>query len=688
MILRSRRAALTTSAALLGLLAAASPPSPAAAQEFDRLIVFGDSLVDTGQRIDPGKVYPGFPVTLPEDARWRYTNREANGEYGQPYSGRLSEKLGFGPLYPSAPQTGPGMTTEGTGLNYGVGGARAAEVRAQIETLVTVPGTPFHPATTTGPGFLAGPNAHLAKGSLALVSAGGNDIRDMANYGSDNSFWAAGEHIAPFTPRWDETILALETPWASFGAPLTAKMKTAAGETAAGVRALRAAGVDLVILPNAPDLSQTPETVYWDVMLSTLWPALENSPLAQLREQATQIYNAELRESLAGESGVMFVDLNGFFSAVLANPTAFGFAPIAQNQGSVCYNASEFTGVPCEENPDYGFSLAGAGRNPYALLFNDGIHPTVAGHEAVADLIASSLRAGPQVAMAPNLPLLAARDLTSSFEEAAERGARIGAVTAFGSVGASILDGDPGEGRGVFGHVGATKALSPTLTLGAGLGYQSLGGEASDVDFSGSAFMGGLVARHDDGRLFGSAVLTAGYADLDVDRDSRIGAARLKNSGSTEGWVFGGALQAGARLLEGPGFTAGPLARLEGWSSSLDGYAEDGPAYLAQRYGDLDARSFRGGIGGFVEARGASFGARLEALYEHEFLDPRDVKVSSGSLGGAGWKAPGRALADDGLRLGLSVSHDAGFGVVSAGYTARLGDEDGHSLRLGLSMPF
>ncbi|WP_018631945.1 autotransporter domain-containing protein [Neomegalonema perideroedes] len=690
MSLRNRRAALMAGAAL-GLLAAQAA-KPAAAQSFQNFVVFGDSLVDSGQRIDPGQVYPGFPLTLPEDARWRYTNREANGEYGQPYSGRLSEDLGFGPLYPSNPQTAPGLTAEGTGLNYGVGGALAAEVRAQIESTVTVPATPYYPATTSGPGFLVGPNAGLASSgsTLALVSAGGNDVRDMANVQFDPTT------RAPVGFRLGAAQNVFESDLAVIQSNIVTEMGAAAAETAAGVRALRAAGVDLVIVPNVPNLAATPETALLDSQAPALAAGLGltlptegamATPFATIRNGATQAYNGALNAALAEESGVMRVDLDGFFSAALANPASFGFADL--NHSQVCYNASEFTGVPCAADPTYGQNLAaGQTGNPLVMVFNDGIHPTTTAHGAVADLIGASLEAGPKVSLAPQLPLRAARDLGDAFEDAAERGARIGGVSAFGALGASIFDAEgSGDSRAISGHAGAAKALSPSLTIGAGLGYHTLESDSSGVEIDGDAFMGGLFARHDDGRFFGTATLAAGYADLDVARLSKVGAAQLRNEGSADGWVFGGAVQAGARLIQGPGFTAGPLARLEGWSASLGGYAEGGPAYLAQSYGDLDARSFRGGLGGFVEARGENLGLRAEALFEHEFSDARNVHVSSAGLGG-GWSAPGHALEDDGLKLDLTALYDAGFGLLSAGYAGRYGDDQSHGLRLGLSMPF
>ena len=691
MTTRHRRAALTASAALglCGALAAGG----AAAQEFKNFVVFGDSLVDSGQRIDPGKVYPGFPIALPADARWRYTNRVTGGEYGLPYSNQLAEDLGFGPLHPSNPQTAPGMTAEGTGLNYAVGGATASEIRAQIETVATVPATPYYPATTTGPGFLVGPNAGLAKGStLALVSSGGNDVRDMANVQFDPTT------RAPVGFRLGAAQNVVETDMAVIQRNIGAEMSAAALETAAGVKALRAAGVGLVIVPNVPNLANTPETALLDSQAPALAAGLGltlplDSPFATLRNGASQAYNGALNAALAEESGVMRVDLDGFFTAALADPAKFGFAAV--DQSKVCYNASEFTGAPCAADPTYGQNLtAGQTGNPYALLFNDGIHPTVGAHAAVADVIQSSLNAPSQIAHAPYLGLGAARDLTSSFEDAAERGARIGGLALFGSLGGGLGDLDSlggrkgGDSQTINGSFGATKLLSPTLTLGAGLGYHKVESDAAEAEIDGSVFLGGVTARHDSGALFGSATATLGYADVDLDRFSRVGQARLKNSGSSDGWIFGASVEAGGRLLEGPGFTAGPLARLEGYAGELGGYTESGPAYLAQSFGDLKAQSFRGGIGAFAEAWGPNLGGRIEALYTHEFLDGRDIHTSSAALGGAGWSAPGRAADDDGLQLGLTALADLGFGVASAGYTGRFGDDESHGFRFGLSMPF
>jgi len=251
----------------------------AAAAPVSGIVVFGDSLSDTGNAT------PG-----------RFSN-------GAVWVEHLADKLGT-PLTAAARG----------GTNFAVGGAR------------TTGGGGLPSLRQQADAFLRLNRNRADAEALYVVYGGGNDLRAVVE--------------AP-DPR-----------------PVIAR----AADTVAGIVSdLAKAGAREFLVPNLPDLGQTPEV-------------RRHGPQAvQMATLLSAAYNDALERSLDGverRSGVRIhrLDVWSLLERVLADPQAAGFANVTE---------------PC-----VGASVC---RDPDRFLFWDGVHPTAAAHARLAEAAYAAL---------------------------------------------------------------------------------------------------------------------------------------------------------------------------------------------------------------------------------------------------------------------------------------------------------
>jgi len=144
----------------------------------------------------------------------------------------------------------------------------------------------------------------------------------------------------------------------NLGGDMNLTVYTAIQNTAQSVALLASQGARHIVVANLPDLGLTPFGL-----------SLGQAFSAQL-SGLTLAYNAGLEQALdsledAGMPTIRF-DSAGLIREIAADPTAFGLV-----------NASD-QAVDSGENPDY-------------YLFWDGVHPTTAGHEVVAERVIDEL---------------------------------------------------------------------------------------------------------------------------------------------------------------------------------------------------------------------------------------------------------------------------------------------------------
>lgn len=152
--MRRRHIATMLSASLIAM---AAMPAPAAAQQIDRIVAFGDSLADTGNALQLLLSNPLTPAPLKAQLQALYPTGRFSG--GTNYIDSLSDIL-------NAPV-----------LNYAVGGAQTGP----SNQFTGLPGftqeTAIFLSGTTPPGTIFPPNDGFQEGDLLALSIGINDAR-------------------------------------------------------------------------------------------------------------------------------------------------------------------------------------------------------------------------------------------------------------------------------------------------------------------------------------------------------------------------------------------------------------------------------------------------------------------------------------------------------------------------------
>lgn len=205
------------------------------------------------------------------------------------------------------------------------GGSDFAFGGARVGAPGTPSGFPFSLTTQVGQ-YLSAAGGTASAGSLFVVAGGGNDGRDAL------TSIASG---------------------ANFNAVAAATASAFVAAIGGIVDTLQAAGATNILVWNAPNLGLVPAV------------RAGGSAFAGAATALSSIMNAALANRLAGEPGVRTFDLFGFQTSAFAQPSALGFTNVTDACG------------------------AAAGANCSTYLYWDGIHPTTAGHQSIAEAVAS-----------------------------------------------------------------------------------------------------------------------------------------------------------------------------------------------------------------------------------------------------------------------------------------------------------
>lgn len=271
-------------ATVFALSVAIAVPSQAAS--FSSLVVFGDSLSDSGNNAALGLFDPLQVVTgntyVPSNT-YAPVGTYSNGPVWASY---FAAALGV-PLAPSF----------AGGTNFAAGGATTGTDGGFMLPNPPFPpiGFPYSLRSQTGlylgaTGGAADPNA------LYVVAGGGNNARAGLNaiFGGANPFAVAGATAFNY-----------------------------ADDVGDIVDSLQAAGAQHIVVWNTPNLALAPAVA-------------AGGPAAQgAGTLLASVMNGALGARLAGEAGVTTFDLFGFGVAVAANPAAFGFTNNTDACGAV-----------------------------------------------------------------------------------------------------------------------------------------------------------------------------------------------------------------------------------------------------------------------------------------------------------------------------------------------------------------
>jgi outer membrane lipase/esterase len=620
-------------------------PAAAHAMPYSQLIIFGDSLSDSGQFPDAGSpLLGGFPT-----GGLRFTNRTGpnylgdNSEYFDAVSTqRLASLLGLQAL-PSTPVLPQTLTGNADGSNYAVGGNTTAQILASITDLngsVVNSGDPLTSRTKNG--YLADfgkadPNA------LYYVNGGGNDILD-------------GIVV-------DATTAA-----------------ASAANLVAGVAALQQAGARTIIVSDLPDVGLTPAGVFGT---RSAWSS------------ASALLNDELGTQLAALGGnVIRLNFRSLLLEVKSDLASFGFDPTVV-QTDVC-----FSGGSCIPDPTWG--IGGTSPDPDRLMFNDGVHPTAAVQQISADYIYSILSAPWEISLLPEMAMASLnghqQQLRSEWQS--ERGAWQvdGQWRSFVSAsgmrqefqrGEAVSEGDS-DGLGVT--LGGSYRLDPNWRLGLALGLQKQQLDSdSDSEYDLSSYLLSAFAQYQQDRLWADASFSLGMLDYgDLNRQFALGITERSESGDTDGRLYALSGRIGYDLAnEDTGWRVSPFISADLARVDVDGYREKGNRSTALEFGDQQRDSRRLGVGVQVNYQlTPQTQLFAEVSREREFEDDvKQLDMSLNSVTGDRFELQGHTPAD-GQTTGLvGVSHAIGDQLKLVGSYHLRGTEDRqHGVNIGLSL--
>ena len=586
-----------------------------------------------------------FPDLTGGTAGMRFTNRDENGNFAPVSPMILGGRLGVSPddLNPS---TSLGIRPDGN--NWAVGGYTTQQILdsiTQTSQLVVPPGTNGAGAVLReragylANGLRADPNA------LYYLTGGGNDfLQGLVNSPADAA--AAGSRLA------------------------------------ASAQALQQGGARYIMVWLLPDLGQTPN----------FSGTPQQNPLSQL--------SAVFNQALVGQLGqidaeIIPLNIPLLLSEAVANPTQFGLAS-GQNLIGTCYS-----GDSCVENPVYGIN--GSNPDPTKLLFDDSVHPTIAGQQLIADYGYSILSAPWELTLLPEMAHASLRahqdELRNQWQTPWQA---VGQWQAFVATGAQDLDFDDqrsaanADGRGYNLTLGGSYRLNDAWRVGlaGGVYRQKLEAGEQDSDYKLDSYLASAFAQFRHDRWWADAALSAGHLDYrDLKRTFALGVNDRSEKGDSNGeaWAVTGRL--GYDLApDSSTWQLAPFISADYARVKVDGYDEKSGRSTALGFDDQERTSRRLGAGllGSVQLMP---GTRVfaEVAREHEFEDDQqDVTMHLTTLPANDFTLTGYTPNSNLTRASLGLSHELMAGVHLRGnYNWRKSDElTQQGVSLGISLDF
>ncbi|WFU15902.1 SGNH/GDSL hydrolase family protein [Bradyrhizobium sp. CB3481] len=275
---------------------------PASASIYNSLVVFGDSLSDSGNNAILIGANPGQTIT---GNTYVPSQPYGSGAYsnGPVWASSVATQLGV-PLLPSL----------AGGTNYAYGGATTGPAGN---------GFPFSLLTQANQ-YLAANSA--SANALYVIAGGGNDAR------------AALAAIAACGPG---------CPGPTVAATIAATATQYANNVGSIINALQASGAQHIVVWNTPNLG--------------LAPAVTAAGASALGTLLAASMNAALAAQLSLEPDVKAFDIFTLGTTIALNPGAFGFTNVTDACGAI------------------------VGANCATYAYWDGIHPTAAAHEKIAE---------------------------------------------------------------------------------------------------------------------------------------------------------------------------------------------------------------------------------------------------------------------------------------------------------------
>ena len=630
----------------------------AASSPFDSVVVFGDSLSDSGNL----SIAIGAPQVM------RFTTNPGTvalenvaARYGLTLAPSLAGGTDFAYGGAGVLQNSPDALPQTVTISGQANSYLAAHAALDSRTLYAVFGGSndlFYHITAAGAGqvadqLIAQATAGLSPSAAATVAA---QIRGQI---------AAIAGVASV----ETSDQAMQGATASAQAELSI------------INRLQAAGATRILVVNVPDLGLTPAANAAGAQVQALSAAVSAA------------YDAQINAGLAGRKGVVPVNTFLLLREVVADPARYGFVNATT---PACTSDSAFTCTPST------LVEPGAGST---YVFADDVHPTSATHLAFAQAIVSELTAPGQMSLLSAAPLAFARDqraavageLDAEMRPGAQDGVRLYVVS---RAGRRHVDGDlyapkarSDDQSATFGlmtrlddlSVGAAVTTSQSVTrLSGGVGQFKPQGVLGEVYGQYRFSHGGWL----------TAEANVGNVDLDdVQRTFTIGAAQRFELSTGEASVYGVALE-GGRWFTAAGGRYGPFAALSYDHTRVNDIVEQGSDATAMWFAAQSREALIAKLGWKLEADwtwgGIGVQPSLTVAYGHDFkADRNSVTAGLVTLNGE-FDMPGYAPEKDWGEVTARLGADLGAGFrAQVEYEGRYGDRSHDNLgSVGISYNF
>lgn len=519
------------------------------------------------------------------------------------------EQLGFGTINHFGNVSGS--------TDFAFGGARTDTHLNPVNPAATTPGIPIQVNA-----YLAGFGGSLNASTLVTLWGGANDIFQETQY------------------------LALNPPPSAVVALADEQATGLAAAQNIGTQAaiLAANGAGTILVPNLPSLSATPA-------FNT------NAVAGTLVDAATNEFNGALLPTLKAvaaanpHTNIILMDVNAASALFRSNPAAFGFTNVTQS----CFNAA----VP---------SIC---ATPASYLYWDGVHPTTAGHHAIAELATEYLYYGNMGVPTAAEGETAVRDRSDNMDAALvrlpthlEAGApNVQVMIEGGEASVSARNGGlmpSTSDKGGAARIILNVPVSDTFAWGGQFDANRDQVRAGAINFHNMSYGGDVFGSWRSNNLFINAV---GGVSSDNFQDIRrvTAVAPLVNHANAQGYSAGVKLQGGVSFPIGEG-SISPRVAVSYVHEQVGAYTESG-MLVTEHYA----------------ARGiSSTSAEATVRFEQSLGDRMHGFIEAGYRDNAGYDADSVVVSLPGntaLPLSTSVGKpERGTGLVDAGLRAPLTD--------------
>jgi len=611
------------------------------AQEFSNLVIFGDSLSDTGNiaKIVPASVLATIPPGTP----------------GLPVPPYYDFRFSDGPIYADTLGAKLGITSPTQ--DYAIGGAYSAKLN---ETLGAVPVSGSNLSSLLS----SLPIDTSVQGQITSYLTAGASVSGKGLYvvwGGANDYFALASAIAAQPSLSTTQIQGL----------IAQQVTTTVTNLTTDVAALAKAGAHSFVVPTLPNLGGT--------------PSLNGSASsAQLGQLVTMAHDSALANAMGALGNQMhvniyLVDTAGLFADIEAHPSKYGVANVTQ----ACLTS------------------AGVCANPSSYLFWDTVHPTTGISQLFSQAVTATVEAplviGAQGKMADiattqifdgvservNALWMGAAGLTISGPNGGQTHADTTGPISFyisGSFGEGERDTQDTQTGFNYTHgsvqAGADMRAGENAAIGIQAGYGNTSADLQDgmgnddLNTYSLAVYGALFGDN----WYGSLAGFYAYQDFDkLDRNTYV--VGQVASGSTNGTDLGVKIE-GGYMFHGGNLTYGPTAELRYSRVTINAYTESGAVALNQEVDDQGYNSIISQIGGQVstsiDADGVIWRPTVHVAWDHEYAtNTRDVYSRLASLPQATIDTPLSRSGADWARAGL------GLNVQATKALSVMGDIDG-----------